>query len=103
MELSTDEDLDREDEDGNQVGPDAETESDDEQLVMESKRPEDGEDKRVVAEIDDEVMIILKRNRNQISRTRLVSIAVVTKTYFDVGNDLPERGTVKVKMAYFDN
>ena len=41
LELSTDEDLDREDEDRNQVGPDAETESDDEQLVMESKRPED--------------------------------------------------------------
>ena len=61
------------------------------------------EDQRVVEEIEDEVVISLRRNRNQISRTRLVSITVVTETYLDMGNGLPKRGTVKTKTAYFDN
>ena len=107
LDLSTDEDLDDDEEGGGQVDAGMETGSEDQQPEEE---PEDKrvvearpEDQRVVEEIEDEVVISLRRNRNQISRTRLVSITVVTETYLDMGNGLPKRGTVKTKTAYFDN
>ena len=87
-----------------------ETESEDEQTELWTECTEEAcrrwkwrrqeSSRRRRKKIENEAVITLKRNRTQISRTRLVSIAVVTETFYDVVNGLQKRGTVRTTTAY---